>query len=126
MRRLISLLLTLSAFSTPVLAADLTVNKNILLQKDVLTVGDIFAGLDANKEHVLAPAPQVGDNMTLNADDLQRIASTLHLDWKNDDPEWATFIWKPGMSHAEHLKRLSESADLVLVVGSGTGMFYCG
>jgi predicted acetyltransferase/8-oxo-dGTP pyrophosphatase MutT (NUDIX family) len=31
--------------------------------------------------------------------------------WKNDDPEWATFIWKPGMSHAEHLKRLSDYND---------------
>lgn len=26
--------------------------------------------------------------------------------WKNDDPHWATFIWKPGMSHAEHIQKL--------------------
>jgi predicted acetyltransferase/ADP-ribose pyrophosphatase YjhB (NUDIX family) len=31
--------------------------------------------------------------------------------WKNEDPEWATFIWKPGMSHAEHLQRLSDYKD---------------
>jgi predicted acetyltransferase/8-oxo-dGTP pyrophosphatase MutT (NUDIX family) len=31
--------------------------------------------------------------------------------WKNDDPEWATFIWKEGMSHAEHLQRLSDYKD---------------
>lgn len=31
--------------------------------------------------------------------------------WNNDDPEWATFIWKPGMSHVEHLQKLSEYKD---------------
>ncbi|HEY1095664.1 MAG TPA: hypothetical protein VGF14_00315, partial [Alphaproteobacteria bacterium] len=61
MRRYISILMTLSSLAaTPVLAGDLTVNKHILLQKDVLTVGDIFNGLSANGAHVLAPAPQLG------------------------------------------------------------------
>jgi len=31
--------------------------------------------------------------------------------WKNDDPEWATFIWKPGMSHDEHLQKLQDQKD---------------
>lgn len=31
--------------------------------------------------------------------------------WKNDDPHWATFIWKPGMSHAEHIQKLQDHKD---------------
>ncbi len=31
--------------------------------------------------------------------------------WKNDDPHWATFIWKPGMSHAEHIQKLHDNKD---------------
>ena len=31
--------------------------------------------------------------------------------WKNDDPEWATFTWTPGMSHVEHLNRLLNQKD---------------
>lgn len=31
--------------------------------------------------------------------------------WKNDDPNWATFFWKPGMSHAEHIQKLHNRKD---------------
>jgi len=32
-------------------------------------------------------------------------------DWKNQDLIWATFAWKPGMSHAEHLNILEIQKD---------------
>ena len=31
--------------------------------------------------------------------------------WSDDSPHWATFIWKPGMSHAEHLEKLADSKN---------------
>lgn len=31
--------------------------------------------------------------------------------WKADDLGWATFTWKPGMSHAEHLQKLENQKD---------------
>ncbi|MFN3696609.1 MAG: GNAT family N-acetyltransferase [Pseudobdellovibrio sp.] len=32
-------------------------------------------------------------------------------DWKNESLSWATFAWKPGMSHAEHLQILQDQKD---------------
>ncbi len=31
--------------------------------------------------------------------------------WKNEDLAWATFAWKPGMSHSEHLQVLNDQKD---------------
>jgi hypothetical protein len=28
--------------------------------------------------------------------------------WKSEDLDWYTFIWTPGMSHAEHLQKLAD------------------
>ncbi len=32
-------------------------------------------------------------------------------DWKSEDPMWATFAWKPGMTHQEHLSELENQKD---------------
>jgi predicted acetyltransferase/8-oxo-dGTP pyrophosphatase MutT (NUDIX family) len=32
-------------------------------------------------------------------------------DWKNDDLTWYSFVWKPGMSHTEHLRILEDLKD---------------
>lgn len=32
-------------------------------------------------------------------------------DWKNEEPTWYSFVWKPGMTHAEHLERLKDQKD---------------
>ena len=32
-------------------------------------------------------------------------------DWKNEDPNWYSFVWKRGMSHAEHLQILEAQKD---------------
>jgi predicted acetyltransferase len=32
-------------------------------------------------------------------------------DWKNDELTWYSFVWKPGMSHAEHLQKLQDQKD---------------
>jgi predicted acetyltransferase/ADP-ribose pyrophosphatase YjhB (NUDIX family) len=46
----------------------------------------------------------------LGPNDEQAFLSWYEL-WKNDGPHWATFIWKPGMSHAEHIQRLHDHKD---------------
>jgi flagella basal body P-ring formation protein FlgA len=98
MQRFISILMVLSGFSaTPAAAAGLTLNKHILLQKDVLTVGDIFPGAGSSSDRALAPAPAVGESLTLKAADIARIATTLHLDWQNDDPELAVTVERDAM-----------------------------
>ncbi len=32
-------------------------------------------------------------------------------DWKNEELSWYSFVWKPGMSHAEHLQILQDQKD---------------
>lgn len=32
-------------------------------------------------------------------------------DWKDEDPLWATFAWKPGMTHQDHLAELENQKD---------------
>ncbi len=49
----------------------------------VLTVGDLFNGLDAGKaSYVLGPAPRPGQDMVLDARTLMRVASALDLPWQ--------------------------------------------
>jgi flagella basal body P-ring formation protein FlgA len=54
-----------------------------VLTEDVLTAGDIFQGLSADKAtYVLGPAPQAGHDMVLNARTLMRIATVVDLPWQ--------------------------------------------
>lgn len=53
----------------------------VLLSKDVLTVGDVFDDVDHDADHVLAPAPNYGDTMTLSTYDLKRISDAFNLGW---------------------------------------------
>lgn len=55
----------------------------VTITGDVLTVGDLFDGLDEKKAStVLGPAPQPGRDMTLNAQTLLRVALALDLPWR--------------------------------------------
>lgn len=46
-----------------------------------VTVGDIFAGVTHDAGYVLAPAPDYGQSLTLNAHDLQRVSDAFNLGW---------------------------------------------
>jgi len=48
---------------------------------DVITLGDVFSGLDHDADHVLGAAPQPGKDMTLNAVTLMRISNALGINW---------------------------------------------
>lgn len=53
-----------------------------LLDKDILTVGDIFENAGPNAEYVLGPAPQPGKEMVLNSSTLLRVAMALDMPWR--------------------------------------------
>lgn len=54
-----------------------------VINGDTLRLGDVFDGLSGDKAaYVLGPAPQPGQDMTLNASTLMRVASALQLPWK--------------------------------------------
>lgn len=63
-------------------AGTVSLNSEVRLDRNVLTVGDIFSGVPApHAEHVLAPAPQPGKNLVLGAGELKRVATAFDLDW---------------------------------------------
>lgn len=53
-----------------------------VVQGDMLTVGDIFDNVSRHSDYVIGAAPQPGQDMTLNARTLYRIASALDLQWR--------------------------------------------
>lgn len=86
--RLMTLVLTLTIGlfflffgAKTVLAANLKPSNTI--SSSVLTLGDVFDGVDSHKaEHILGPAPQPGQHMTLNAQTLNRVAVVMDLPWR--------------------------------------------
>ncbi len=53
-----------------------------VIEGDVLTLGDIFDDVTHNADYVISAAPQPGQDMTLNAKTLHRIAVALDLPWR--------------------------------------------
>ncbi len=52
-----------------------------IVESDVLKVSDIFDGVTHNANYVIGAAPLPGEDMTLNARTLYRIAKALDLSW---------------------------------------------
>lgn len=57
---------------------------HVTLSGGSLTLGDVFPDANANRAHVLAPAPAVGQDMVLGAGDLMRISNAFNLGWNPD------------------------------------------
>lgn len=53
-----------------------------IITADVITVGDIFNGVKNNADYVIGGAPQPGQDLTLNARTLYRIATAMDLNWR--------------------------------------------
>jgi len=53
-----------------------------IISDDVLRLGDLFDNIQRNANYVIGPAPQPGQDMTLNARTLYRIAVALDLPWR--------------------------------------------
>lgn len=82
MRSLI--VLTLLFLSTPAFAAETVYSKlteKTVLEQENLTVGDLFTNTGEHAGYVLAPAPAPGKSLTLNRNDLQRVATAFKLNW---------------------------------------------
>ena len=53
-----------------------------LIEGEMITVGDIFDNAGRHHDYVIGAAPKPGQEMTLNARTLYRIASALDLSWR--------------------------------------------
>ncbi len=53
-----------------------------IVEGETLKLGDIFDGVERHKAYVIGAAPQPGQDMTLNARTLYRIASALDVNWR--------------------------------------------
>jgi len=63
-------------------AGDIQPRGESIVTADVITVGDVFDGVTRHADHVLAPAPALGSEMTLSAHDLTRISDAFGFGWK--------------------------------------------
>jgi flagella basal body P-ring formation protein FlgA len=122
MQRFILILMIMTFGTASVWAAPLELNTHIMLQKDVLTVGDVFANTSSSTaKRVLAPAPALGQNLVLTETDLTRISSTFRLGWKNTDPNVTVTVERDAMliDHKTLINVLGES-DLASQIDNGT------
>jgi flagella basal body P-ring formation protein FlgA len=77
------LLICLIFLSSAVLKAHAaTLKEQSIVTGDMITLGDLFSGLDYNTERVLGAAPRPGTEMVLNAQTLMRVAIAMDLDWR--------------------------------------------
>lgn len=53
-----------------------------VVTSDTITLGDIFDNVGRNSDYVVGPSPQPGQDMTLNARTLYRIATALDVQWR--------------------------------------------
>ncbi len=63
------------------IASAATLNADVTLEKDVLTVGDVFADAGADAGHVLGPAPKPGNLLVLNTETLKHISTSFNVGW---------------------------------------------
>lgn len=77
-RYLLPLLLVMT---TPVFAGESALTGKTLIDRDVVTVGDLFTNAGKDAGHVLAPAPKAGDRLVLNKNDLMRVSDAFRLHW---------------------------------------------
>ncbi len=59
-----------------------TLNREVEVTGDVITVGDLFTGVEKHADYVLAQAPKPGDVLRLPAHDLKRVSDTFNLGWQ--------------------------------------------
>lgn len=63
-------------------AAAVNLKTDSIVGTNTIMLSDVFAGLPEGKERALGPAPRPGEQMTLNARTLMRVAIALDLPWR--------------------------------------------
>lgn len=81
-RRLLMMVAMTAVMASKAWAGDVTPKYDSTVTADVVTVGDVFDGVTRSAEHVLAPAPALGEELKLSAYDLKRIADAFGYDWQ--------------------------------------------
>lgn len=122
MRNTLTLLAILSTLtSTGAMAGDMvTLNPHVILTKGVLTVGDLFEPAGSYAEHVLAPAPKAGSELTLTRADLQRVADTFRLDWHSSDEALVATIERDALVVTpDMLTQALNKSDLTNLIDAG-------
>lgn len=98
MRRLVpftgfaAALLMLAAALAPPSAAAVTLKPAVTVSDDVVRLGDLFVGVDAAADVIVAPAPAPGKKQTLHHHRLSAIARSHDLDWKPAGPRSQTVV----------------------------------
>lgn len=81
-RRLLMMVAMTAVMASKAWAGDIAPKYDSTVTADVVTVGDVFDGVTRSAEHVLAPAPALGEELKLSAYDLKRIADAFGYDWQ--------------------------------------------
>lgn len=81
-RRLLMMVAMTAVMASKAWAGDITPKYDSVVTADVVTVGDVFSGVTRSADHVLAPAPALGEELKLSAHDLKRIADAFGYDWQ--------------------------------------------
>ncbi|MCQ2966202.1 MAG: flagellar basal body P-ring formation chaperone FlgA [Alphaproteobacteria bacterium] len=81
-----SLFFALILFSNTIKAAiaelPISLNEQVVVNSDKVTLGDLFQGIPAEKENIVATyAPAIGKEVTLSADWLEKLAKNNGLSW---------------------------------------------
>ncbi len=69
--------------------------REVTVDAEQITLGDVFAGVTEHVDHVLAPAPAPGRSMTLSHADLERVARAFNLPWSAKGMTDKTVIKSP-------------------------------
>ena len=112
--------------STPrAMAADnvVVLKQDVYLSDNVVTVGDVFENAGRHANHVLAPAPDAGDELVLGHNDLKRIVDAFGYTWVNTNTA-ARVTLKRAAQEVEksELARLAEQAVLGKLGTSAAGI----
>lgn len=81
-RRLLMMVAMTAVMASKAWAGDITPKYDSIVTADVVTVGDVFDGVTRNADHVLAPAPALGEELKLSAYDLKRISDAFGYGWQ--------------------------------------------
>jgi flagella basal body P-ring formation protein FlgA len=66
----------------PHTASAVSLKHSSVVKSNMIMLSDIFAGLPEGRDKALGPAPRPGQDMTLNARTLMRVARSLDLPWR--------------------------------------------
>lgn len=71
-------------------------NETRVIDRNILRLSDIFTNLDPRKDQAIGPAPRPGQDMTLNARTLMKLAVAYNVKWSPSSTEDRVIIRREG------------------------------